>query len=80
MIEVPFIVVVNSETKLDTLRFDHEPEISEIGMGVWAKYNTYSAYVASYDGSFPSQVDIFYAEVNPNWQDKLKEQLLTTVE
>jgi hypothetical protein len=80
MIEVPFIVVVNSETKLDTLQFDHIPEQSEIGMGVWAKYTTYSAYVALYEGQVTSQVDVFYAEVNPNWNEELKEQLLATVE
>ena len=75
MIEIPFVAVVNNQLIFDKLYVDASFNPSDIGMGVWGKYNTYTAYVALYEGNPYSQVDVFYRENNPNWNIELEEAL-----
>lgn len=80
MIEIPYVVLMGSQTYVEKLNFASQPQPSEIGNKIYSKHNAYTAYVALVDDKPTGQVDIFYQEVNSNWMGDLEKILRDNLE
>ena len=75
MNKVDLWVLVENQEFYGYLEFDHEPSIQEVGVGVWEKYNNFTAYYAQWENGATSQADIYFIEENPDYGSDFKAKL-----
>lgn len=78
MYRVNLWMLVNGEEFYDYIDFQEQPTVEEIGMATYNKHNEMTAYFAIHgeESICQTQVDVFYRDEHPDYDEVFKAKLL----